>query len=417
MNGPMSSTEGRLWTLDKCPRSWQSEALAAWKQSLKGIVAVVTGGGKTTFAQMCMQVFNDSYPSGRFLIIVPTLALMDQWYVSLREDLHIQDGDIALYSGEGRPKSYRLINLMVVNTARSLAKHIAESGDCMLIVDECHRAASDSNALALAGNHTAVLGLSATPEREHDDLFQRVLVPALGPIVFRYDYNQAIEDRVIVPFDLANVSVTMTDEEQRRYDIATKDVARTLRHFKANATSLDNLKTKMRLRARIATESVQRIPAAIRLAEQERGGRIIVFHETIQAAETILSILQARTFNATIYHSRLNPVLRRDNLRLYRMGAFDTLVTCRALDEGINIPETNVAIIASSTASSRQRIQRMGRVLRPAPGKSRAKIYTIYATKPEQERLIKEAQSLTGAGNITWLQSSFEQPDATASKR
>ena len=413
----MSSTKSGSWTLDKPPRSWQSEALAAWQKSLRGIVAVVTGGGKTTFAQMCMQVFHDRFPDGRFVVIVPTLALMDQWYVSLREDLHIQHEDIAFYSGEGLPKSFSLVNLMVVNTARTWASRIASNGPCMLIVDECHRAASDANALALSGNPTAALGLSATPEREHDDLFQRVLVPALGPIVYRYDYNRALEDQVIVPFDLANVSITMTDEEQRRYDIATKDVARTLRHFEANGTSLDNLKTKMRLRARIATESIQRIPAVIRLAEQERGGRIIVFHETIRAAETILSILQARTFNATIYHSRLNPVLRRDNLRLYRMGAFDTLVTCRALDEGINIPETNVAIIASSTASSRQRIQRMGRVLRPAPGKSRAKIYTIYATKPEQERLIKEALSLTGAGTITWMHSSFEQHDAAASKR
>ena len=411
----MSLSNVGPWTLGKLPRLWQSEALNEWQQSLKGIVAVVTGGGKTTFAQMCMQVFRERYPDGRFVIIVPTLALMDQWYVSLREDLYVPEEDITFFSGEGHPKSFGLVNLMVINTARVWAQKIVDSGNCMLIVDECHRAASDANALALAGNPAAVLGLSATPEREHDDLFQRVLVPSLGPIVFTYDYNRALKDGVIVPFDLSNVSINMTDEEQKRYDIATRDVARTLRQYNAKGTSLENLKTKMRLRARIATESTQRIPVTIRLAEQERGGRIMVFHETIRAAETILGILQARAFNATIYHSKLNAVLRRDNLRLYRMGAFDVLVTCRALDEGINIPETNVAIIASSTASSRQRVQRLGRVLRPAPGKGRAKIYTVYATKSEEERLIKEAVSLTGAGKITWMHSSFERYDAVAS--
>ena len=74
------------------------------------------------------------------------------------------------------------------------------------------------------------------------------------------------------------------------------------------------------------------------------------------------------------------------------------MVTCRALDEGINVPETDVAIVASSTGSVRQRIQRLGRVLRPAPGKQRARIYTIYVSKPEEERLIKEAGKLTDTG-------------------
>lgn len=70
--------------------------------------------------------------------------------------------------------------------------------------------------------------------------------------------------------------------------------------------------------------------------------------------------------------------LRRDNLRLYRRGVFDTLVTCRALDEGTNVPETSVAIIAASTASIRQRIQRLGRVLRRAPGKEKATVSIPY---------------------------------------
>ena len=401
----MTTTTQAPWTLTKTPRAWQSEALFAWRESFRGIASVVTGGGKTTFAQMCMQSFRECYPEGRFVIVVPTLALLDQWYVSLREDLAIPDEEIASYSGEGRPKDFGIVNLMVVNTARTYAPKASENFDTMLIVDECHRAASQSNALALGGTPRATLGISATPEREYDELFQNTLVPKLGSIVFRYDYPQALLDGVIVPFDLINVSADMTTEEQHQYDDATVDIARTFQKFNAGVVDRETFTRKLQRRARISANSMQRIPVTIRLAEEHSDSRMIIFHESIPAAESILKILLARRFNATIYHSRIGPEIRRDNLRLYRSGVFNVIVTCRALDEGVNVPETRIAIIASSTASLRQRIQRLGRVLRPAPGKHGAEVYSIYMTKPEENRLIKESQTLEGTGAITWMRS------------
>jgi superfamily II DNA or RNA helicase len=103
-----------------------------------------------------------------------------------------------------------------------------------------------------------------------------------------------------------------------------------------------------------------------------------------------------------VYHSRIGHVVRRENLRLFRRGVFDVLVCCRALDEGMNVPEASVAIVASSTASTRQRIQRLGRVLRPAPGKTSATIYTLYATSQERERLIREERSVTEYATVRW---------------
>ena len=92
-------------------------------------------------------------------------------------------------------------------------------------------------------------------------------------------------------------------------------------------------------------------------------------------------------------------------LGYFARAFFDILITCRALDEGINVPETAVAIIASSTASMRQRIQRLGRVLRPAKDKSEATIYTFYATDVEEHRLKEEAQRLAELTTVTWLRS------------
>lgn len=404
-----AGVDPRSWVLTKTPRDWQSIALKSWQNSLRGIASVVTGGGKTTFALMCMQVFRRRYPIGRFVIVVPTLALVDQWYVSLLEDLKVPDESIAVFSGESRPREFNEVNLMVVNTAREFASKASEQHDTMLIVDECHRAASRSNAHALKGNYKATLGISATPNREYDDLFDSILVPALGPVIYRYEYDQALRDGVIVPFDLINVSTGMTSEEQQKYDDATIDISRTFRKVESGDVSRDSLVRKLQRRARLAATSIQRIPVTIRLAEKHRKNRLIIFHENIDSAEKIFEILLARRFSATIYHSRIGAELRRDNLRLYRNGLFSALVTCRALDEGINVPETDVAIVASSTGSVRQRIQRLGRVLRPAPGKQRARIYTIYVSKPEEERLIKEAGKLTETGEIRWMHSALRK--------
>jgi superfamily II DNA or RNA helicase len=63
-----------------------------------------------------------------------------------------------------------------------------------------------------------------------------------------------------------------------------------------------------------------------------------------------------------------------------------------------------VAVIASSTASQRQRIQRLGRILRRAAGKSAATVYTLFATNEEKSRLEREAASLEGITHVTWQQ-------------
>ena len=88
---------------------------------------------------------------------------------------------------------------------------------------------------------------------------------------------------------------------------------------------------------------------------------------------------------------------------MYRRGLFDVMVSCRSLDEGTNVPETTVAIVASSTSSHRQRIQRLGRVLRPAPDKTGATVLTIYATPTEGKRLREESEKLSGIALTTWV--------------
>ncbi len=406
-----ASAAAAEWNLQVKPRDWQRRALLAWTNNeCRGIVDVVTGAGKTAFAELCMEYGRSHGLAMRFTIIVPTLALLDQWYVSLTDELGLSKTDLAAYSGEGVPAEPHLVNLMVLNTARDHAPRLSEiEHRTFLIVDECHRAGSPENARALEGPYSASLGLSATPKREYDEALEEIIAPRLGPILYRYDYNDARADGVIAPYDLINAKVLLTQPEQERYDAYTTRLARLMRLRRDGEDIEDRIRRLLRERASVSASAAMRIPAAVRLAEQHRGSRIIIFHEHIKAAQTMLELLKARGHQAAAYHSRLGPVMRRDNLELFRRGRFSVLVSCRALDEGVNVPEATVAIIASSTASTRQRVQRLGRVLRPAPGKERALIYTIYATSIEERRLAEEALKLQGAESVSWLRLAAER--------
>ncbi|MCH7663642.1 MAG: DEAD/DEAH box helicase family protein [Chloroflexi bacterium] len=393
------------WELTITPRRWQTEALGLWLRHCRGTVGVVTGGGKTVFAELCMLKFRESFPDGRFIIVVPTISLLDQWYVSLTEELHVPDHLISCFSSEEKPEKENVVNVLVINTAREIAPIIAGQYETFLIVDECHRAGSSMNVLALRGRHRAALGLSATPERDYDDGFRQRVAPVLGDVIYRYDYEQAYRDGVVVQFELLNVKIDLLPDEQRKYARLSAQVARALRSSWSDKHRNESLRRLLQQRAAISASAAMRIPVAAKLVDINKGRRCLVFHERIGAANAILHILEKRRHSVTAYHSGIGPVIRRDNLRLFRRGVIDVLVCCRGLDEGMNIPETAVAVIASSTAAQRQRIQRLGRVLRPAPGKSHATVYTVYATDIEEKRLLEEALNMRDIASICWKKS------------
>ena len=393
------------WQSSFVPRGWQEQALCEWLKNMRGVASVVTGGGKTTLAFLCMKEFLRKHKDGRVIIIVPTIVLLDQWYVSLQEDFGVPAEVIACFSSQEKPKKPSIINVIVINSARLLVRDLSIGQKVCLIVDECHRAGSLENSKAIQATFAASLGLSATPQRQYDRGFEDYVVPALGPVIFEYDYSQASADGVVAPFELMNVRVDLLSNEQAKYDRLTKRAALLLREVKTSDRDIgaeETLKRVLQMRAAVSATAKMRIPVAAKIVEQNRGVRTIVFHERVSSARVLFDILKQRNHSVCLYHSKIAPELRRDNLRLYRRGVFDVLISCRALDEGMNVPETVVAVIASSTASQRQRIQRIGRVLRPAKGKQKALIYTLYATVLEHERLLQEATQLNDVTEVMW---------------
>ncbi len=317
----------------------------------------------------------------------------------------IDDTDISVLGGGARRISQSPVTVAVLDSARGLATELTSQGQWFLVVDECHRVASPVNRKVLKGRYIATLGLSATPERQYDDLFQSVIVPSLGPIVFRYEYRDASADGIVSDFELWNIRVPMNSHEQRQITLDGRAIATEARRLRENGESTSpRLRNMLLRRSRHSQRVRSRIPAAIELVERFRSRRGLVFHESIQSANEIAAELTRRGHRVRPYHSQLGAPTRYLNLLLYVRGQIDVLVTCRALDEGLDVPQAEFGIIGASTASLRQRIQRMGRVLRPHPEKQTATVATIYVLPGEGETLRVESESLEGVADVRWFE-------------
>ena len=173
--------------ISSSPRKWQKNALPKWKENFSGVVSVVTGGGKTFFALYAIVEFLKKNPSGKIVIVVPTVALQDQWYSELNINLKVAPSDIKCFPDRSSKTS--IFNIIIVNTARKICSTHFRNEKVFLIVDECHRCGSKENSKALNIDTTATLGLSATPRRQYDDGFEKYVVPKLGNIIYEYDYK------------------------------------------------------------------------------------------------------------------------------------------------------------------------------------------------------------------------------------
>ena len=378
-------------------RLWQEAAFNNWiANNLRGIVEVATAGGKTRFALECLVHYKSIVTNECIVIITPTTALADQWNFALIEDMGISETDICIWPESADLK--KKVHILVINTARTkLPKIIEMHPEAFVIADEVHRFGSQENSKAFGSKFKYSLGLTATAEREFDEGLSEILIPAFGKIIYEYSLIDASKDEIISPFALINVEVPLLDNEQDDYDKLSKSIARALGQRNTEKAMLLSMR-----RANVAKNSSMRVPSALQIARLEKDQKILIFHESIEKAEEIHTQLQSEGFSVGIYHSQIHGPLRRETLYRYKRGMIRILISCRALDEGVDIPDANVAIIAAYTSSLRQRVQRLGRVLRKHPTKDYATIYTLYSTDKERSQLVSEMERLDGVANITW---------------
>ena len=421
---PIPPKVNHMLTIDNNPvkhtlYKWQKDCLEAWRQNQhRGIVNVVTGAGKTWLACAAIEYLQSIQKGLRVRIVVPTIALAQQWHHELLsyfgEDLQEAPG---FYYGAMKSSTDLSCLIYVINTARDcLSWHIENdlhsSHPVFLICDECHHYTSRENRhiFDFLTQHIqfsdtfSCLGLSATPFEAEEP---SILTEKLGQEIFRFQTTDALAAGTVSPFIIGTVAASFLTGEAFEYQKISESIgiqyARLLDAFPflKNLDPAVQIKAIRRLAADADMDPSDPAAAYLLLLYQRReislladariqcvqeligslhiSAKILVFSERIEQAHSLfIRLSEQYPHGCGIYHSQMSKDVRKSTLQAFREGHIRILVTCRCLDEGLDVPDADIGIIMSSSSVSRQRIQRLGRIIRKKEAGAYALLYYLY---------------------------------------
>jgi superfamily II DNA or RNA helicase len=373
------------WVPPQTPFPHQQEALQAWlDQKKKGVVVLPTGAGKTYLALLAIQATQRST-----LVVSPTLDLMNQWYELLSKNFQQEVGIL----GGG----YYEIRPLTVTTYDSGHRHMDSLGNRFgfLIFDECHHLPGPLYALSAELSLAPFrLGLTATPERSDGQHLQ--YGEWIGKEVYRKEIQELAGD-YLATYETRRVFVELSPEEREAYQESRKLYIQFLRSHRISMasplgwqrfimeSSFNEEGRQAFLAYRKQKELAQGAPAKIRRLEQllqeHLHDQILVFTNDNQ---TVYELSRLFLFPAITHQTKTKE--RKEILENFNHGIYKVLLTSKVLNEGINIPQANVAIILSGSGSTREHVQRLGRILRKV-GDKKALLYELVTRDTSEESI------------------------------
>ncbi|MGE5340363.1 MAG: DEAD/DEAH box helicase [Candidatus Omnitrophota bacterium] len=347
-------------------RKEQIEALDAWMTTKQGVIVMPTGTGKTNVALSIMKELGVST-----LVVSPVRDLMYQWHRRILDELGYDAGIIGDNIFNIQPVS--------VTTYDSAYIHMETLGDTFqfIIFDECHHLpGKQRREAALMSAAPLRLGLTATPERadgRHTDLGLLI-----GPIV--YDLPIAsVRGETIADYDIVRIPIHLSEEEQTRYNEASRCIRDYFVKRKREDQSFDWLDAMAEIGKDPEARAAQKawyIKQSIQDRAEEKF-RVLEDIFRIHAGERVLvfcgSNVMAREISARfLVPCLLNHCGKRERMEIldgFKNNVYPVLVANKVLDEGVDIPEARIAVIVGGGASSRQAKQRLGRILRKKENK------------------------------------------------
>lgn len=415
------------------PREYQQLAFENWKNNnQQGLFAMATGTGKTITSLNCLLEIYNRNGYYKAIILVPTITLVNQWE---KECWKFNFGNIIkVYSKntEWRSKiellqmteKYRKLseptqNFIIISTYASFARENVfsilnsfERTKVLLIADEAHNMGSPSILKRLGTiNYLRRIGLSATPERQFDDDTNKKLYRFFGAeekFTFEYSMEEAIQKGVLCKYYYYPHLVKLTDEEMANYIELSEKISK---YFNYNSGMFDKkdeiLMGLLLARKRIIHKAVNKLGAFKKIIEEryERNGNLKysliyvpegnkpdyfsdsdIFDKSEQVAddavsdhlidvytEAVMKIDKYITVRKFVSGQKDRDAILAD----FAKGRLQVLTSMKCLDEGVDVPRSELAIFCASTGNPRQFIQRRGRVLRTHPDKYMAEIHDL----------------------------------------
>ncbi|WP_299237022.1 DEAD/DEAH box helicase [Natronomonas sp.] len=334
--------------LDVELRPYQSDWIARFADAGSGVLVGPPGSGKTIAALGIM-----ADVGGETLVLVPSRELATQWHDVLLERTTLSPDRIGEYHG-GR-KEIRPVTIATYRTA-GMDRHrrLFDSRKWGLIVyDEVHHIPSPIHRRSASLQTKHRLGLTATPVRETAD--QEQIYTLVGRPIGTdweglFDAGYVAEPEVEIRF-----LPWGSERHRNEYGAATGHEKRQL-----------------------AATNPAKIPEIAAILHENRGSKAVVFVEYLDQGDAIAEELDVPFISGETPHARRSRLFNR-----FRGGDLETIVVSRVGDEGIDLPDAEVAIAASGLGGSRrQGAQRAGRTMRPV-GKARMYVLATQGTTEE----------------------------------
>lgn len=400
------------------PYAHQGQAVTAWEegeQPERGVVAMVTAGGKTITALICATRAQNRMGERPFLVVIsaPSIPLIMQWRDEVRKF-----GVMPITPTLGSNPDKELTRLfrglrgggthVAIVTNKMLCSHSfqttvsnkvggKDSVTTMLIADESHTLGADSFIANKPDFFERRLALSATPERQYDPDGTEEIFAFFGPTVHEYGMGSAI-GFCLVPYNYYVHACTLDGDE---LDTFVQLSGRIGAKIGAGAESDDQDLRRLLIARRRIIETASSKIALLRSILEQRGVRTLE-HALIYASAKnpaqfekigeLLTELGIKWAPVTQETTKSPRVLER-TLEAFKSGACQVVLAKKVLDEGINIPSIREAFIVASSTIEREWVQRRGRVLRKHPGKQWAIVHDILTLPPAE--VIREEEKAT----------------------
>ena len=382
----------------------QGDALRSWLNSnMSGILHMATGAGKTITSLLCAHSFQEKHGAVMIFITAPTSPLLIQWANEVMDfevtatnlsSLGSWDQRFKEISNSSRKLKFGVSKAEIFIISNSLIKReefkeaIEQvSVPTMLIADECHNFGKEFLEIAVAEKLAAKLGLSATPKRQYDDEGSRYLEEFFGPTCFSYTLDDAI-GKCLTPYDYFIHQVYFDNIEMEEFiDLTQRISTLSWQSDSSDSSQLDHLK---RLRRKLIETASMKIPALRSvMSKYPKDIKHTLVYCTDKDPDQLSNVNDFLSKEDYIFRqitdvetSSRNEIKRI--LNSFRGGHTKILTAKRVLDEGVNIPETQIALILASNTVERQWTQRRGRILRKcsALGKTHAVIHDFVVLPP-----------------------------------
>lgn len=383
-------------------RDYQLKAIKNWKDNnYNGFFKMATGTGKTwTAIYSIVEIYKSYQPI--VVVIAPYKHLVEQWGHDIRNTF--EDIEVLRITGENRlwrNELTFLINscnkrpnkkIIVISTISSFKlpdfeRIIALSTrDKLLIVDEAHR--FETFIEFIKTNYEYRLGLSATPEFFRNPHKTENLVNYFDKIVFEYNLEQAIKTGHLVNYIYKPHLLYLSDDEQEQYNYFQKRIAGCFRNSKLICTQ-DKLMSLIRAKRSVLSKAEAKdINFEVILKSIEQKQNLIIYcgdgvsnylEESAAKRHIDLITMKLKVLNYKVHKFTAEEDIktRMDLIEDFESKKVDALVAIRCLDEGVNIPSIQNALILASSEDPREFIQRRGRILRRSESKDFSTIHDV----------------------------------------